>query len=218
MGTNTAAPNGLNFSRNLNSNSPTFQANVYAIKRGYATNLYKGDLVKTLTGANQGYVGLSLLADISHLGVFVGITSPPSTLGVGGASGGGVYDLNLQAMNYGLNGAYVSTILPPTGIDVGALVIDDPGAVFIAQMVGGSWTTSLRGQNINFTAASNGNGNISGTSALSLDFASIGVGNQLPFRIIGLSGVGGGPQDPGNVNPWIEVVLNTPETRNSTGI
>lgn len=219
MGTNTTAPTGLVYARNRFSGSPTFQTSIYQIKNGTTGKIGIGDLVIT-DSVNTGYVALSTGVEIAQLGVFVGITSPPpgSNTGVFGAQGDGVYDTNLQALNYGLNGAYVSTISPPAGIDIGAKVIDDPGAVFRVQMVNGAWATSLRGKNINFTAATNGAPNASGLSVLSVDFNTVGVGNQLPFRIIGLSGFVGGPQDPSNTNPWIEVALNTAEMLQGAGI
>lgn len=220
MGTNTSAPTGLIFVRNRFSGSPTFQPSIKLIKNGYASNIGIGDLVITGTGASQGYVILSTGVESAQLGVFMGITSPPlGTFGQAGAQGDGVFDTNFQALNYGRNGAYVSTITPPSGVNIGAKVIDDPGAVFAVQMIGGAWTQSLAGQNINFTAATNGAPNSAGVSILSADFASIGTGNQLPFRIIGLSGAApGSPQDPSNTNPWIEVALNTSEMLQGTGI
>lgn len=219
MATNTAAPNGLVYSRNIYSASPTYQANGYVIHRGYASNINVGDLVKTLTGADQGYVGLATTAEVATLGVFAGITSLVN--GIVGANGGGYYDINFQAVGYGLNGAYVSTILPPVGTDIGALVISDLGAVFRVQMIGGPYTQLMRGQNINFTAATNGvttgNGAF-GMSSLSVDATTINITNTLPLRIVGLAGIPGSNQDPTNTNPFIEVMLNTPEQFASTGI
>lgn len=216
MATNTAAPSGLIFSRNIISNSPTFQASIYAIKKGYASAIGIGDLVITLTGASQGYVGISTGVEIAQLGVFAGITSLPAAASVGGATGDGYYDQNFQQYVYGLNGSYVTTANPVT--DIGARVIDDPFAVFRVQMIGGSWTQSLRGQNIGFTAGTNGVPNAAGQSVLSVDFASVNTTSVLPFRIVGLSGVSGGPQAPANVNPWIEVRLNTAEQLQPAGV
>lgn len=216
MGTNTAAPSGLLFARNSISNSPNFSVSIYAIKKGYAQNLGIGDLVITLTGANQGYVGLSTGVESAQLGVFAGITSLPGNNQVGGATGDGYYDQSLQQYVYGLNGSYQSTANPIN--DIGAKVIDDPFAIFRVQMINGAWTQSLRGQNINFTAGTNGVPNQSGQSVLSVDFNTVNITNVLPFRILGLSGVPGGPQDPTNTNPWLEVRLNTAEQLASAGV
>lgn len=219
MATNTAAPQGLIYARNIFGGSPTFQTDIKFIKRAYGSNIGIGDLVITGTGANQGFVILSTGVESAQLGVFMGITSPPQgAFGQGGAVGDGVFDTNLQSINYGLNGAYVSTITPPTGVNVGARVISDPSAVYRVQMINGAWTESLRGQNINFTAGTNGAPNASGLSTLSVDFNTVNTTNTLPFRIVGLSGVAGSAQDPSNTNPWLEVTLNTPEQLASTGI
>lgn len=219
MATNTAAPSGLVYSRNIFGGSPTFQTAINFIKNGYASNIGIGDLVITGTGANQGFVILSTGVESAQLGVFQGITSPPQgAFGQGGAVGDGVFDTNLQAINYGRNGAYVSTITPPATVNVGARVIVDPSAVFRVQMINGAWTESLRGQNINFTAGTNGVPNASGISVLSVDFNTVNTTNTLPFRIVGLAGVAGSAFDPSNTNPLIEVTLNTPEQLASTGI
>lgn len=205
MGTNLLAPNGLSLSRNFLGSSPTYQGSVQTIKRGYATAIGKGDLVKTqnVGSGSQGYVGLSLIGDTGALGVFLGLV--------------GYYDLNATAFVYGLVGSYPATALPPVGVDVQCYVASDPFATFIAQVSGGPFAQSWVGQNINFTAATNGAPNISGTSTLSLDGSSVGVA-PAPFRIIGVVGMLGGPQDPTNTNPWIEVKLNTSEVLSTAGI
>ena len=217
MGTNLAAPNGLSVSRNRFSGSPTYQPSYGSIKKGYGSSINIGDLVITGTGTNQGYVILSTGAETAQLGVFGGIAGSTAAGQVQGATGGGYYDTSIQQYVYGLNGGYQSTA-NPSG-DIACIVYNDPGLVFRAQMINGSWAQSLLGQNINFTAGTNGGtGNSAGQSTLSLDFNTVGLGNQLPFRIIGLAGVTGGPMDPGNVNPWIEVALNTSEMLAGAGI
>src|SRR4051812_4206493 len=132
MPTNTAAPNGLVPTQQGSLNSPTYGANVYKIKRAYGSDIAIGDLVKTLTGASQGYIGLAAQGDVAQLGVFVGLAGSSIAAGIPGAQGGGYYDINVQQYLYGLNGAYKSTMLPPAGVDLGANVIDDPGAFFKA--------------------------------------------------------------------------------------
>lgn len=216
MATNTAAPVGLIPSRNLYGGSPTFQENIFTIKKGYAQNIGIGDLVITGTGANQGYVTISTGLESAQLGVFRGITSLQATSAVGGAQGDGYYDTVLQTIAYGLNGSYPATA-SPIG-DIGCRVISDPGAVFRVQMINGAWAQNLRGQNISFAAGTNGVPNSAGQSVLSVDFNTVGTTNTLPFRIVGLSGVSGSGQDPANTNPWIEVMLNTPEQAQSAGI
>ena len=194
MATNVLAPNGLVFSRNKLGAAPTYQANEYRIKNGYASKLGMGDLVKTGTSSNQGYVVISALSDTSGLGIFAGVLP--------------YYDTTLQQTGHGLNGAYVATVSPPAGVDVPCLVISDPFAVFRAQVSGGTWAASWRGQNINFLTGTNGVPNAAGISVLALDFTTLGTSNTLPFRIENVVGVTGGPQDPANTNPLIEVSLN----------
>jgi len=204
MAANLLAPNGLSFARNRLSSAGDYAANKFSIKRGYASNIGRGDLVKTGTSSSQGYVVLADTVDTSMLGVFVAVLP--------------YYDQSLQGLGHGLNGAYQSTANPPTGVDVECLVVDDPFATFIAQVNGGVWANSWRGQNINFASGSNGAPNASGQSTLVLDYASLNTTSNLPFRIVGPAGVVGGPQDPNNTYPWIEVRLNTAELLNPTGI
>ena len=66
-GTNLLAPNGLSFLRNSLVGANTFQQNLFYIKDGYGTNIGVGDLVKTGTGANQGYVVLAASTDTGSL-------------------------------------------------------------------------------------------------------------------------------------------------------
>lgn len=216
MATNTASPMGLIASRNRFGGSPTYQPAYGLIKKGYASNINIGDLVITGTSASQGYVILSTGLESAQLGVFRSIAGSVGTSQMPGATGGGYYDNSIQQYVYGLNGAYQSTA-NPSG-DIACMVDNDPGLVFRVQMINGAWNQNLMGQNINFTAATNGVGNGAGISTLSVDFNLVGTSNTLPFRIVGLSGVTGGPQDPANTNPWIEVALNTPEMLASTGI
>lgn len=213
MPANTLAPSGLVYSRQRAGGSATMQSNAYQIQRLYGSSIGLGDLVKTLTGAAQGYIGLATNVDTAILGVFAGITGSGA---IPGALGGGYYDANTQTYQYGLNGAYVNTAAPVVGTNIGCVVIDDPDAVFRIQLSGVVWANSYRGLNVNFV--SNGAQNASGISTLYADGSTIAATNTLPLRILGLAGQPGGPQDPGNTNPWIEVCLNTPEASNSTGI
>lgn len=192
MATNTFAPNGLLWSRNKIGAAPTSQLQAYTIKKGYGTNIGVGDLVKTGSNPNQGYIVLSTLGDTSGIGVFAAVYP--------------YFDLTFQQNVHGLNGSYQNGANPSA--DIPCAVIADAFAVFRAQVSGGPWAQNWRGQNINWVAASNGAPNGAGISTLALDANTIGTLNTLPFRIEGLAGVPGGPQDPANTNPWIEVSLN----------
>lgn len=206
MATNTLTPQGLLQSNNAIGGAPTYQLSAYKIKNAYATNIGVGDLVRTGTGGNQGYVTLAALGDTSALGVFVTVYP--------------YYDTTFMQTAHGLNGSYKNTAAPVSGTDISCAVIDDPFAVFRAQVSGGPWAESWRGQNINWLTATNGAPNAAGISTLALDGASVNTSNTLPFRIMGLAGVSGGPQDPANTNPWILVRFNPAviEALQGTGI
>lgn len=201
-GTNLFAPNGLSFDSNRKAASPTYQGNLYYIKQGYATAIGKGDLVKTGALTLQGYIVPANNQDTAVLGVFSAVLP--------------YYDATIQGIGHGLNGAWPTNANP--NADVQCLVYDDADGEFIAQVSGGPWAASWRGQNINFLAGTNGVPNAAGTSTLALDATTIGSSSALPFRIVGLAGVVGGPQDPTNTNPFIRVKINTSENNQQTGI
>ena len=211
MPTNNIAPNGLVFSRNRRASSPTYQSNRYKIRKGFASNIGRGDLVSTGTGANQGYVVPAAANPANILGVFDSVLP--------------YFDLTLQALSNGLNGAYPSSANAQNDVD--CIIIDDPDAVFRAQVQNGQWAQNWRGANINFVAATNGVPNISGISTLILDGTTVANTPGLPFRIQQLVDVSpsgnisaGGSTDPVIINPFIEVCLNfgLSEQQQATGI
>ena len=116
MAINTLAVTGLVFSRNRNAVSPSFQASGYKIKNGYATNIGIGDLVKTGTGGNQGYVVLATSADTNILGVFAGVVP--------------YFDTVRQQITNGKQpmGSYSSAAAPAAGVK--CLVCNEPMSVF----------------------------------------------------------------------------------------
>lgn len=207
MATNLLQPTGLQLNRNALGLAPNYQGKLYTIKKGYASNIGKGDLVKWGTGGNQGYIVLAAPTDTNILGVFNAVLP--------------YYDATLQGIAHGLNGSWQSSA--NANADVQCLVYDDPFGTFTAQVNGGPFLQTWQGQNINFVAAvgsasGNGNPNISGISTVALDGATVGTTNTLPFQIIGTVGVTGGPQDPANTNPWLEVRFNTAQMLATTGV
>lgn len=202
MGTNPFAPTGLSFVRNFISGANTYQANRATIKQGYSTAIGRGDLVKMGTSTSQGYMVLSASTDTGSYGVFVSVDP--------------YYDATLQGTAHGLNGSWPTNANPTA--DVLAWLIQDPFATFAAQCSGGTFAQSWIGQNINFINSSNGAPDASGRSTLALDPTTVNTTNTLPFRIVGVVGVTGGPQDPANTNPWLEVRLNTSLALAQTGI
>lgn len=207
MTTNLLQPTGLQLNRNALGLAPNYQGKQYLIKKGYGSNIGKGDLVKWGTGGNQGYIVLAVPADTNIIGVFNAVLP--------------YYDATQQATAHGLNGAYQSGA-NPNG-DIQCLVYDDPFSTFTAQVSGGPFVQTWQGQNIGFvaavgTASGNGNPNISGISTVALDGTTVQTTNTLPFQIIGTVGVTGGPQDPANTNPWLEVRMNTAQMLSQTGV
>lgn len=206
MGTNLLQPYGLQLNRNALGAAPNYQGKLYYIKQGYASNIGKGDPVKLGTGANQGRIVIATPADTNILGIFSAVLP--------------YYDTAQQQIAHGLNGSYQASA-SPNG-DIQCLVYDDPFATFIAQVNGAAFAQTYQGQNIGFVAAGGGVGpglpNISGISTVALDGASVANTNTLPFQIIGPVGVTGGPQDPANTNPWLEVRMNTAQMLSPTGV
>lgn len=193
MAVNVLAPNGLVWARSIFGSAPTSQANVYYIRKGFvANNIGVGDLVKTGSGANQGYVVPSVLNDSSGLGVFVNVLS--------------YYDLTFQGTMHGLNGSFQLSSNPSS--DIPCVVISDLTATFRVQGSGIAFAQSMRGQNINWLAGSNAAPSAAGISTLAVDMSTVGTLNTLPLRILGVAGVTGGPQDPANTNPTLEVMFN----------
>lgn len=204
MAANVLTPQGLIWSRQKIGAAPTSQAQVFYIKKGFASTIGVGDLVKTLTSGNQGYIGPSAFNDSTGLGVFVGVLP--------------YFDLTLQATSHGLNGSYVANT--NAAADIPCLVISDPFAVFRIQGSGVAFTQAMRGNNANWITGTNGVPNPAGISTLTLDMASPATTATFPFRIEGVAGVPGGPQDPANTNPVLEVSLNFgwSEMTSGTGI
>lgn len=203
MGTNLLQPYGLQLNRNAIGSAGNYQGRPYKIKKAYATSIGKGDPVKLGTGGNQGYIVLATTADANILGIFNAVLP--------------YYDATIQGISHGLNGAYSSS--NNASDDVNVLVYDDPFQTFIAQASGGPYS-NWQGRNINFLApAVTGPGipNAAGISTTALDGASVATTAALPFQVIGTVGVTGGPQDPANTNPWLEVRLNTASMLNPTG-
>ena len=204
MATNLYAPNGLAYSNQRVGGATTFQQNRYYIKNGYASSIGMGDLVQMGTGGNQGFIIIGAQAASASLGVFGGVLP--------------YYDSVLQGVGHGTNGAYSSTLSPPAGVNIPCVVADDPFATFLAQVSGGPYVQTWQGQNINWLTGTNGAPNISGRSVLALDGASVAADPSLPFQIVDVAGLSGGPQDPANTNPWILVRLNRAQILSQTGI
>ena len=194
MATNLLAPFGLIYSRNLYGGAPTYQTFNAKIKNGYGSKIGVGDLVQTGTGGNQGYVIIAAANPTNIFGVFRAVLP--------------YYDTNLQGTAHGLNGSYATAAAPPTGVDLDCDVIVDTNAVYRVQASGGPWTVSMRGQNVNWLTGTNGVPNAAGISTLAVDLTTVATTISLPLRLLGVVGVTGGPNDPANTNPTVEVMIN----------
>ena len=190
---NQLSPTGLVYSRNKIGAAPTYQAQLLYIANGYTGSaIGKGDLVQ-LSGVPP-YVTIAPFSATAATGLGVFITCLP------------FYDVNLQATSHGGPfGSYAISAAPAAGQNVPCLVVTDPFALFRVQLIG-ALPASWQGYNANFTSGSNGAPSSNGLSTLSV--TTIATTSGLPLRIEGLAGVVGGPQDPTQTNPWLEVSLN----------
>lgn len=217
MATLTLSPFGLRPTRlGPSAASPTYQANLYYIKKGYTSAIGFGDLVETRSGSTvYGYVGIYTAGDTHSLGVFGGCLP--------------YFDTVLQQV---INKQWYAGTENPAG-DIPCLIYDDPNLVFTAQ-IGGTNASNPgnildRGGNIDL--AQNGSPNTStGVSTAYLDATSYNnTTATLPLRIVGVSQMfflGYDPVSTFNLvtaagqptNNYLDVVLNTSEYRTSTGI
>lgn len=205
MAANVLQPYGLSYSRNKIGAAPTVQNQVFTIKSGYNAAIGFGDIVVIGTSGNQGYVTIAGDNPAAILGVFMGVLP--------------YFDKTFQqTVHGGLMGSYQTTA-NPSG-DISCLVCTDPFAVFRAQVSGGPFAQTWVGNNINWVAGTNGTPGSNGLSVLVLDGASPATTNTFPFRVEGVVGVTGGPQDPANTNPWLEISFNPgiAQMLQSTGI
>lgn len=216
MATLTLAPFGLKWSRALRPAANNYSANVYYIKKGYTSAIGLGDLIETRTGStNYGYVGIYTAGDSHSLGVFAGLLP--------------YYDTTLQLW---VNKQWYSGSENPSG-DLQCLVIDDPTAVFTAQLggVNASNPGNILDRGGNIDLAQNGAPNAStGISTAYLDATTYNnTTATLPLRIVGISQMfqyGYNPVTSYSLptitgqpnNNYLDVVLNTSEYRTSTGI
>jgi hypothetical protein len=211
MATNNLAPTGFGYLRNSLIGAATFAADQRTIANGYGTAIMMGDPCIIFNDGTVRAVVAGVGTNLGLLGIFAGVLP--------------YYDTTLQATSHGLNGAYLPVAAPPTGANIPCLVITDPFATFMVQTNGvAGFLQSWVGMNCSWVAGSTGNvgqgSNAAGRSAALIDTVTtpVGTGNTLPFRIVGPVGVTGGPQDPANANPWIEVRMNQPAALAPLGV
>ena len=188
---NTSAPWGLRWLRNLNGSAPTAQQNNYNIAYNYGSNIFTGDLVIL----SSGYINVASAASHPVLGVFLGCE---------------YFDTTLKKQMY--MPAWLQPTLTST-IVVTAYVCDDPNAVFEIQ-AGNSTTTGVTQANVGSAAkiVASAGSTTTYQSGFLLDVGNIaaagtgGGGANYPIQIVGLG------QRVGNDNTsaynTVEVKLN----------
>lgn len=193
MAVNVLQPFGAAWSRQWQGMAPTAQTEVRFIKKGYATAIGFGDLVTIGTGGNQGYVTLAAFNTPPYLGVFMGVLP--------------YFDLTFQQNAHGgLMGSWPTTANPSA--DVPCAICTDPAAAFRMQVSGGPFVQAWVGNNINILTGTLGVPGANGLSTMVLDGASPATTSTFPFTVLGVAGTSGGPQDPANTNPIVEVRFN----------
>ena len=185
---NTSAPWGLRWLRNLNGSAPTCQQNNYQIAYNYGSNIFAGDLVIL----SSGYLNVASASSHPVLGVFLGCE---------------YYDTTLKQQRF--MPAWLAPTLTST-IIVTAYVCDDPNAVFEIQAGGSAVTQANVGSAAKIVAGSGSTATYQ--SGFYLDTANINAagtgqtGANYPIQIVGLG------QRVGNDNTsaynTVEVKLN----------
>lgn len=200
MATNTFAPTGLVYSRHFLGVAPAAIAWPYAIKKGYATAIGKGDIVQTGTSTNQGYITLATTGTQTNLGVFQSCDK--------------YFDSTAQQIMHGLGGSWPTNANPAA--DVVGFVYSDPFFVYRIQYQGGPFAQSWVGQNVTY----NSNGAPDATGMSTAYASGIATTNTFALKVLGVVGVNGGPADPTATNPWLEVMFNfgNTELAATTGI
>lgn len=203
MAANVLQPQGAIWSRNKFGSAPTVQNQIFTIKKGYATAIGFGDLVSIGTGGSQGYVVLATFNTPPYLGVFMGAAP--------------YFDSTFQQVQHGgLMGSWPTTANPAG--DVPCYVCTDIQAVFRMQASGAAFSQTWVGNNINILTGTLGVPGANGLSTMVLDAASPAPTATFPFRVEGVAGISGGPQDPANTNPWLEVSFNFAATMSQVAL
>lgn len=204
---NNQAPNGFSFVRNYYSAAPTYQTSVYQISSTNANSFGKGDVVK---GLSTGFIDRSLTSDTVFLGVLDRIE---------------YFDSTLQAKQF--RNAWLAPSSALAG-SVLAYVIDDPNAVFGAQ-VGGSASTGLAYADVNTNINFGGNAapnTKTGISVAYADQSTLATTATLPFRVVNVpQNLGGNPVTAGPIGNdstaaynYAEFLLNASQIKSTTGV
>lgn len=205
MAANTLIPFGFRVASQYNASPGNFSVNTRSIAYNNANNIGYGDPVKSIS---TGYIDLMAAGGTTIHGIFAGCEYPSATA-VGGYSFQPIW-------------AAVSGLASTATVQ--ARVYNDPMTVFLAQANGAAMTISKVGYNIDILA---GTPNAqSGIATSSLDATTVATTGTLPFKIIGILGLGAYVNSvsplstyvPTNDNQFVFVKMNTSDLVQTTGI
>jgi len=190
-------PQGLVPFRYANGSPYTGSTNLYPITSGYATNLFTGDPVTSLS---DGTIGIGV-AGSAIRGIFMGVQYTDA-------------DGTIKYKPY-----WPASTSVLSGSPINALVDDDPNLVVNIQETDGSGTAGTPlaladvGLNANFYAGSGGNTK-TGLSSFSLNNATENTTATLNLKILGLTPVVGNVV--GSFANWI-CAINNHQYKGGTG-
>ena len=165
---NVLAPFGLSLMGHQDGAVPTFGLTKLRLPYNYGTQIFRGDWT---TQANTGYIQEG--------------AASAGAIGAGVFWGCSYYSVSGKIPKWS---PYWPTGDAPSGQDVIAYVITDPGAKFLVQTSGASGSAlpfSAVGQNADINTGVAGN-TANGISGMTLDDNVVGTSNAYPFHIIDL--------------------------------
>lgn len=195
---NTLAGFGFRGGQPGNASAPTFAMNQYQIAYNDTIDIGWGDPV-TMTSSGVVTGTSTTFSTNGMVGIFRGCSYADST-----APGG------LRFLNY-----WPGVALGSSSTVVTAFVETDPTAVYLAQTSGAALAVTNIGNNLDIVSGTGSAPNAAGISTCVLDVSSAAT-TALPFRIVGILGVGWLANAPppisgGSVtdtNGWVYVKIN----------
>lgn len=205
---NTLAPSGFKVVRRYDGTAANYAVITKFIAYNNTNQIARGDPVKFIS---TGYIDLMAVGGTTIDGIFLGCE---------------YFDPN-HTSETPFRPAWLAPTLA-SGTIVRAKVMVDPMVVLQCQLNGGPALQADIGNNIDIKSGTSGQpAASSGISTCALDYSTRATTATLPFRIIGIVGGPslqiGGPAisaayDPTQANNWVEVVMNTADITQTTGI
>lgn len=160
---NTLAPFGFSHVGYLDGTAPTFAPSTGLISSSNSSPIYKGDPVNY----SSGYLVQSSPGTTTIAGIFVSVNFQATSL-----SG------QTRRLNY-----WPGSDALADGV---CQFINNPNAIFMAQVSGGKVTISSLGKNVNFAIGTGSSAQQ--LSGATIDITTVATTSTLPFRIIGMPG------------------------------